>query len=218
MCPCHRSAHCLNNTRCYACDGTRLFRPDKRYKKLRSGAPSTIKAPGWKSLEKGVANYLNRPRSTSAFELGFERFVQCPGASQAKLKVADIPYLFSFKGDERVFAVVPGHFVLQLASSGRAKVVPGSGNKWYNPGDVKTDKVLIECKDRADQEPTIMRLWLDKVQREARASNRIGILFVRFGPDMETAAVMDYEDLRYLMEVSDAETRSQEESKQDPVD
>ena len=70
----------------------------------------------------------------------------------------------------------------------------GSGNRWYNPGDVSNDKYLIENKATARESFSIsVKLW-EKIEREALLSRRIPLLSIELGDGKQELIVMSMED------------------------
>jgi hypothetical protein len=59
------------------------------------------------------------------------------------------------------------------------KRVPGSGNKWNNPGDVKSDKYLIECKQTSNKSYSLTKEKLDKAYEEALFAYKIPLFSVK---------------------------------------
>lgn len=69
------------------------------------------------------------------------------------------------------------------------KRVPGSGNKWNNPGDVKSDKYLIECKQTDNKSYSLTKEKLDKIYEEALFSYKIPLFSVKI-QDVEVIIMM----------------------------
>lgn len=74
----------------------------------------------------------------------------------------------------------------------------GSGNKWYNPGDVSNDKFLIESKSTIHKGFTITgKLW-EKLERQGLLSRRVPVLSVELGGGAELV-VLDKDDFISLI-------------------
>jgi hypothetical protein len=43
----------------------------------------------------------------------------------------------------------------------------GSGNKWFDKGDIKWEKYLIEAKATAKKSISLKLSWIDKIEQEA---------------------------------------------------
>ena len=65
------------------------------------------------------------------------------------------------------------------AKSIGGKRVRGSGNRWYNPGDVKSDKYLIEAKQTDKKSYSLSKEKLNKLYEEALFSYRTPIFSIR---------------------------------------
>ncbi len=77
------------------------------------------------------------------------------------------------------------------------KRVKGSGNFWTHPGDVKTEKFLIDSKDTTKASYSLSKKTLDKLYEEALFSYRIPILSIRI-QNMEVV-VLFKEDFKKLI-------------------
>lgn len=55
----------------------------------------------------------------------------------------------------------------------------GSGNRWYAPGDVKTDDFLIESKQTSNGSYSLSKKRLQKIYDEALFSYRIPMMSIR---------------------------------------
>lgn len=85
-----------------------------------------------------------------------------------------------------------------------AYLQPGSGNKWFAPGDVATPDLLVECKSHCVQskgslQHTINKSHLDKIAREAAISGRLPVYAFRFKDDERVYAVVDFDFLVGLL-------------------
>lgn len=68
----------------------------------------------------------------------------------------------------------------EVAGSFGGRVQEGSGNNENYPGDVVTDRFLIECK-KTDHQSKIIRLSeLEKISKEARRVNKIPFLSLKY--------------------------------------
>lgn len=59
------------------------------------------------------------------------------------------------------------------------KRVKGSGNRWYAPGDIKSDKFLIEAKQTDKKSYSITKKRLNKIYDEALFSFRIPMFSIQ---------------------------------------
>ena len=74
----------------------------------------------------------------------------------------------------------------------------GSGNRWYAPGDVKTDRFLIDSKQTDKKSYSIsMKTW-DKLYEEALFAKRLPVLSLQI-QDIELV-VLDKEDFVKLLQ------------------
>jgi len=85
-----------------------------------------------------------------------------------------------------------------------ARLQPGSGNRWYAPGDVITPNLLVECKShciqsRGSLQHTVHKLHLDKIAQEAAISGRLPVYAFRFKDDERIYAVVDFDFLAGLL-------------------
>ena len=78
------------------------------------------------------------------------------------------------------------------ASMVGGKRVRGSGNKWNSPGDVRSDKYLIECKQTDNKSYSLTKEKLDKIYEEALFAYKIPLFSIKI-QDMEVV-VMFKED------------------------
>lgn len=56
--------------------------------------------------------------------------------------------------------------------------VKASGSLWYAPGDVKTDKYLIDSKDTSKKSFSLSKKALDKLREEGLFSYRIPLMSI----------------------------------------
>ena len=68
----------------------------------------------------------------------------------------------------------------RVAKSLRKKLVPGSGSSPGAKGDIRLTQMLIEAKATAKGSLRIKKAWLDKITREALATNRTPALMISF--------------------------------------
>jgi hypothetical protein len=80
------------------------------------------------------------------------------------------------------------------------RIQPGSGNKFYNPNDIKTETELIECKTTGSKSLSIKKEWLDKVFTNSIIQNRMPVLTFGFQDSDQTYAIIRYEDYKQLKE------------------
>ena len=73
----------------------------------------------------------------------------------------------------------------------------GSGNRWYNPLDIKTSEFLIENNSTTRKSFSITQKLWDKIYQTALRENRIGLLNIRFLNSNTDLIVMDKNDLTY---------------------
>ena len=77
----------------------------------------------------------------------------------------------------------------------------GSGNKWYAPGDVRSEKFLFENKQTSARSFRVSsKLW-NKIYEEALFSYRIPVLAIQM-PDIELI-VISKEDFKNLLQDKD---------------
>jgi hypothetical protein len=85
------------------------------------------------------------------------------------------------------------------AKNFKGKRVPGSGNHWGKPGDVKTDKFLIEVKQTDKKSYSLSVDKLNKIYEEALFSYRIPLFSIKI---QETEVVLLFkEDFEKLIQV-----------------
>lgn len=59
------------------------------------------------------------------------------------------------------------------------KRVKGSGNRWYAPGDIKSDKFLIEAKQTEKKSYSLTKKRINKIYDEALFSFRIPMFSIQ---------------------------------------
>lgn len=59
------------------------------------------------------------------------------------------------------------------------KRVKGSGNRWYNPGDIRSDTYLIEAKQTDKGSYSLSKKKLDKIYEEALFAYKIPLFSIR---------------------------------------
>jgi len=76
------------------------------------------------------------------------------------------------------------------------KRVRGSGNRWYNPGDVRSEKYLIECKQTDKKSYSLTKERLNKAYNEALFAYKIPLFSVKI-QDVEIVVMFkqDWENL-----------------------
>lgn len=74
----------------------------------------------------------------------------------------------------------------------------GSGNQWFEKGDVLHSILKLECKERkgfilkgGDKSISIKKSWLEKAELEAREDNRIMALPFRFKEDETNYIILE---------------------------
>jgi hypothetical protein len=73
----------------------------------------------------------------------------------------------------------------------------GSGNQWFEKGDVLDEILNLECKERkgnelvgGDKSLSVKRSWLEKAEEEASMENKISALPFRFKNDENIYIIM----------------------------
>ena len=77
---------------------------------------------------------------------------------------------------------MPKKWELKEASDAKlfdGKRVKGSGNRWYAPGDIKSDKFLIEAKQTEKKSYSLTKKRLNKIYDEALFSFRIPMFSIQ---------------------------------------
>jgi len=74
----------------------------------------------------------------------------------------------------------------------------GSGNQWYAPGDVKTDRFLIDSKDTSKKSYSITIKTWDKLYEEALFAKRLPVLSLKI-QNVELV-VLDKEDFLKILD------------------
>lgn len=96
----------------------------------------------------------------------------------------------------------------QVAKQLNGKVTPNSGATPFAPGDVKTDKFLIECKTRTDTSKSISikKEWIEKIRKEALfAGKEYEALIFNFGPGEENFVIVDMNLFQVLLNYIESE-------------
>jgi hypothetical protein len=87
--------------------------------------------------------------------------------------------------------------------------IPLSGSLFSMPGDVITDRFLVECKLRGSsgkKQIAIEKAWLTKIEKEAKAQGRIPLLVFKYKNDKSDYVVLNLKDFLKL-EVDDVAHR-----------
>lgn len=91
---------------------------------------------------------------------------------------------------------------LNNTSTQQARRSRGSGNTWYEKGDVLDSILTIECKERkgnllqgGDKSLSIKKSWLDKAKTEAELNDRTMALAFKFKEDNQSYIIMRSEDI-----------------------
>jgi hypothetical protein len=87
--------------------------------------------------------------------------------------------------------------------------IPLSGSLSFMPGDVITDKFLVECKLRGSsgkKQIAIEKTWLTKIEKEARSQNKIPLLIFKYKNDKDYYVIFNLKDFINL-EVKDVAHR-----------
>lgn len=74
----------------------------------------------------------------------------------------------------------------------------GSGNKWWNPGDVRSEKFLIESKQTEKKSYSLTKSKLNKIYEEALFTYKTPLMSIRI-QDMDII-VMFKEDFDKLLQ------------------
>lgn len=153
---CQFRESCINQDKCYICNGSGTFYKTKKVvKRLQKKQPTKT---SWQRLEQYIADSIN----------------------EAKRQV-------------------------------------GSGNKWFNPGDIITDVFIIDAKERTGEKSfTIQKDWLDKLYDESKVmGNRIPVLCFRFKNSETIYTIMSYENLLNIISMLEQYKLSMKNSKGD---
>jgi hypothetical protein len=73
----------------------------------------------------------------------------------------------------------------------KGKVVRGSGSRWYNPGDARSDNFLVESKYTEKGSYSLNKKKLDKLYREALMTYKIPLFMVQI---QDTEVVVMFKD------------------------
>ena len=77
------------------------------------------------------------------------------------------------------------------------KRVAGSGNKWYRPGDVRTDNLIIESKDTTKKSYSLTKERLEKLYEEGLFARKIPIMSINIqGFEVIVLMKQDFLDLQ----------------------
>lgn len=90
-----------------------------------------------------------------------------------------------------------------VAKALQGRQVGGSGASVFSKGDVKLNKILIECKTSMTEKTSysIKREVLDKIHKEAKNERKFfAIQAFNFGPDTENYYVIDEDTMKFLVE------------------
>ena len=82
----------------------------------------------------------------------------------------------------------------------------GSGNRWYNPGDIRLDNFLIEAKQTERKSYSISKRTWDKIYEEALFSYRLPVMLLQI-QDLELV-VLSKEDFQKLIPIKSRDSRS----------
>lgn len=80
-----------------------------------------------------------------------------------------------------------------------ARLVPGSGNRWWRPGDIQDRDFLVEVKSRGSKQITFEKGWLDKIFREASAAGRLPLLLYQYRDSNQWYAVLPFDVLEQIL-------------------
>lgn len=90
-----------------------------------------------------------------------------------------------------------------VAKSLGGKQVSGSGASKFSLGDVRLDKILVECKtsETVKSSYSVKKRILDKIKEEARLMRKYySMLAFNFGPGTENYYVIDEDTAKFLVE------------------
>lgn len=75
------------------------------------------------------------------------------------------------------------------------KLQPGSGNKWFAPGDVKSSDFLVECKShvavKGAKQHTVTKEQLEKIEAEAFMTGRLPLYAFQFKGDSRVYVILE---------------------------
>jgi hypothetical protein len=89
------------------------------------------------------------------------------------------------------------------------KRIPLSGSISFIPGDVITDRFLVECKLRGSsgrKQIAIEKSWLTKIEKEARSQDKVPLLIFKYKNDKAYYVILNLKDFINL-EVKDVAHR-----------
>jgi hypothetical protein len=98
----------------------------------------------------------------------------------------------------------------RIAKALGGKRIPLSGSLSSMPGDVVTERFLVECKLRGSsgkKQIAIEKAWLRKIEKEAQAQGRIPLLVFKYKDDKDYYVILNLNDFLKLKEVSDVADR-----------
>lgn len=82
------------------------------------------------------------------------------------------------------------------------KVVRGSGNQWFRPGDVKTERFLIENKTTHHESFSITQKLWTKIWVEATLNHRIPLLSLKLEQENTELVVLSKNDFLTLLQLT----------------
>jgi hypothetical protein len=85
----------------------------------------------------------------------------------------------------------------RIAKALGGKRIPLSGSLSSMPGDVITERFLVECKLRGSsgkKQIAIEKTWLRKIEKEAQAQGRIPLLVFKYKNDKANYVIMNLKD------------------------
>ena len=92
------------------------------------------------------------------------------------------------------------------AKTVKGKLVRGSGNRWYNPGDSRSDKYLVESKYTGGKSYSLNRGKLQKLYKEALMTYKIPLFMVQI-QDVEVVILFN-DDFEKLCDTTDKDEES----------
>jgi hypothetical protein len=81
------------------------------------------------------------------------------------------------------------------------KTIPGSGNKWWNPGDIKTADFLIQDKQTEKKSFSITQDLWTKTCKEANESGKLPALSIELGDGTEIVAFRKVDFMSWFSDV-----------------
>lgn len=96
----------------------------------------------------------------------------------------------------------------RIAKALGGRRIPLSGSLSFMPGDVITDKFLVECKLRGSsgkKHISIEKDWLKKIEREAQALTKVPLLIFKYKNDKSDYVILNLKDFLKLTTIQNKE-------------